>query len=94
MTQKRVVLCFHVQHEHEEAAINNQFFALYSPKHLNNNFYSHLIAPNESSQMHIILNIYCKSHPNINNSEIVYEVFRVKKKDKLYVPLSPAKSLD
>ena len=91
---KQVVLCFHVRHELEEAAINKQFFALYGPEHLNNNFYSHLMAPNESSQTYIVLDINCKSHPTINNSEIAYEVFKVKKKDELYVPLSPAKSSD
>lgn len=91
---KRVVLRFHVQHELEEAAINKQFFALYGPEPLNNDFYSHLMAPNESSQMHIVLDMYCKSHPIMNNCEIVYEVFKVKKNDELYVPLSSAKSSD
>lgn len=81
---KRVVLRFHIQHELEEAAIHEHFFALYGPKPSNNDFYSHLMAPNESSHMHIVLDIHCKSHPTIDNSNIAYEVFKVKKKDKLY----------
>lgn len=85
---KRVVLRFHVQHELEEAAINKRFFALYGLP--NNDFYSHLMAPNESSQMHIVLDVNCKLHPTIDNSKIAYEVFKVKKKDDLYVALSLA----
>ncbi|KIW00339.1 uncharacterized protein PV09_08052 [Verruconis gallopava] len=78
---KRVVLRFHVQHELDEAAINRRFFALYGPEPSNSDFYSHLIAPNESSQMHIVLDFNCKLHPNIDHSKIAYEVFKVKKKD-------------
>lgn len=82
---KRVVLPFHVQHELEEAAINQRFFALYGPDPPNNDFYSHLIAPNESSQMHIVLDFNCKLHPIIDNSKMVDKVFNVKKRDDLYV---------
>ncbi|KAF1995790.1 hypothetical protein P154DRAFT_526055 [Amniculicola lignicola CBS 123094] len=78
---KRVVLRFNVQYEQEEAAINKQFFALFGPEP-KNNFYSHLMAPNESSKMHIVLDIYCKSYPRVDNSKIPYEVFKVKKKDE------------
>jgi hypothetical protein len=88
---KRVVLRFHIQHELEEAAINERFFELYGPKPPNNDFFSHLMAPNESSHMHIVLDIHCKSHPTIDTSEIAYEVFKVKKKDYLYVALSLAR---
>lgn len=87
---KRVVLRFHVRHELEEAAINEQFFALYYPEPPKNDFYSHLMAPNESSKMHIVLDLHCKSHPTIDNSKIAYEVFKVEKKDELYVVISPA----
>ncbi|KIV98778.1 uncharacterized protein PV09_09475 [Verruconis gallopava] len=78
---KRVVLRFHVQYELEEAAINERFFALYGSDHPNNDFFSHLMAPNESSQMHIVLDFNCKLHPTIDNNEIAYEVFKVKRKD-------------
>jgi hypothetical protein len=56
---KRVVLRFHVQHELEEAAINERIFALFSPKPIDD-FYSHLMAPNESSNMHIVLDLIVK----------------------------------
>jgi len=85
---KRIVLRFHVQHEREEAAINKRFFALHGPNPPNNNFYSHLTAPNESSKMHIVLDLNYRLHPTIDNSKIAYEVFKVTKKDELYVFLS------
>lgn len=85
---KRVVLRFSVQYEREEATINEQFFALHGPKPLNKDYFSHLMAPNKSSKMHIILDIYCNLHLTINNSMILYEVFKVKKNSNLYVPIS------
>lgn len=78
---KRVVLRFHVQHELEEAAINERYFALYGPTHSKSDTFSHLMAPNESSKMHIVLDINYKLHPSIDNNKIEYEVFNVKKKD-------------
>jgi hypothetical protein len=90
---KRVVLRFHVQHELKEAAINERFFALYGPEPPKNDFYSHLMAPNESSKMHIVLDLHCKSHPTIDNSKIECEVFKVVKKDDLYAAPSLAEVL-
>jgi hypothetical protein len=83
---KRVVLRFHVKHEREEVAINKRFFELYGPKPPNNDFFSHLIAPQEySNNMYIVLDIRCKSHPAFDNRTIAYEVFNVRRRDELYV---------
>ncbi|KAL6702533.1 hypothetical protein ACN47E_001572 [Coniothyrium glycines] len=79
---KRVVLRFSVQYEREEAAINEHFFAQYGPEPPNNDFFSHLMAPNESSKMHIVLDLYCNSHPTIDGSKLAYEVFKVRKNGK------------
>ncbi|KAF2131716.1 hypothetical protein P153DRAFT_201680 [Dothidotthia symphoricarpi CBS 119687] len=76
---KRIVLRFSVQYEREEAAIIGHFFALHGPEPLNKDFFSHLMAPNESPKMHIVLDIHCNSHPAIDNSMIAYEVFKVRK---------------
>ena len=84
---KRVVLRFSDQYWLEDAAINEQFFALHGPKPLND-FYSHLIPPNESSKMYIILDIHCNSHPTIDDSTITYEVFKVRKNGNLYATTS------
>jgi hypothetical protein len=62
---KRVVLRFSVQYEREEATINEQFFAQHGPEPPNKDFSSHSMAPNESSKMHIVLDINCNSHPTI-----------------------------
>jgi len=86
---KRAVLRFHVQHELEEAAINKRYFALYGHDRPHNDFYSHLMPPNESSKMHIVLDLNCKTHPIIDNNKIEYEVFKVTmKKNNLYATLS------
>ncbi|KAF1952551.1 hypothetical protein CC80DRAFT_495331 [Byssothecium circinans] len=77
---KRVVLRFSVQYENEEAAINEAFFAKYGPKPIDD-FYSHLMAPNESPKMHIILDLYCKTNAVIDPLTIEYQVFKVRKRD-------------
>ncbi|KAF9734502.1 hypothetical protein PMIN01_07405 [Paraphaeosphaeria minitans] len=76
---KRIILRFRDQYELEEEAIKNQYFALYGPAPPANDYFAHLVAPNESSTMHIILDIHCKSHPIIDNSKLLYEVFKVRK---------------
>lgn len=86
-TPKRVVLRFSVQYEREEAAINEAYFAMFGPKPTND-FYSHLMAPNESHKMHIVLDIHCTTNPTIDNHTVGYEVFTVEKQGKLYVILS------
>lgn len=80
---KRVVLRFDVKHELEEAAINKRFFALFGS--VDDDFYSHLVSPNESAKMHIVLDLHCKTSPVVNIDAIAYEVFKVKKNDELYV---------
>lgn len=82
---KCVVLRFHIQHELEEAPINKRCFALHGHDRSHTNFFSHLMAPNESSKMHIVLDLNCKSYPTIDNDKIEYEVFKVtKEKNNLY----------
>jgi hypothetical protein len=86
-TPKRVVLRFKVKHELEERAINDSYFTRigHEPK---NDYYSHLMAANYSSKMHIVLDLHCNTNPIINNREILYEVYSVSKKDaQLYVVL-------
>ena len=81
---RRIVLRFSVQYELEEAAIIEKFFAEFG-LNPNNDFYSHLMAPNESSRMHIILDMHCKTVPIVELDEIVHEVFKVKRNEELYV---------
>jgi hypothetical protein len=86
-TPKRVVLRFKVRYELEERAINESYFTRISdePK---NDYYSHLMAANNSSKMHIVLDLHCNTNPTIDNCKIPYEVYSVSKKDgKLYVTL-------
>lgn len=47
-------------------------------------YFSHSIAPNEnSSKMHIVLDIYCKAQPDIDIRNIAYTVFKVKRNKSL-----------
>jgi len=89
---KRIVLRLHVTHELEEAAIIDTFFALHGPKPAFD-FYSHLCAPNQSSKMHIVLDLYCKTVPTVDLHAIEHKVFKVYKGDELYVDLSLEETL-
>jgi hypothetical protein len=81
---RRIVLRFSVAYELEEAAIIERFFTEFGPKPADD-FYSHLMAPNESSKMHIILDMHCKTVPTVELDKIVYEVFKVRRNKELYV---------
>jgi hypothetical protein len=84
---KRVVLRFKVKYELEEHAINQSFFARFGYE-LENDYYSHLMAANESSYMHIVLDVHCHTNPTFDNHAVPYEVYLVAKKDgELYVSL-------
>lgn len=83
---KRVVLRFLVEYELEEWDILQAYFALFGPKPIEDfhDFFSHLIPPNESAKMHIVLDLYCKSVPNVDLQKVEYQVFKVKKNNGLY----------
>jgi hypothetical protein len=87
---KRVVLRFLVKYELEEWAILQAYFAHFGPKLVDDfdDFFSHLIPANESSKMHIVLDLYCKSVSIVDLRAIEYQVFKVKKGDGLYVLIS------
>ncbi|KAF2277252.1 uncharacterized protein EI97DRAFT_375903, partial [Westerdykella ornata] len=85
--QKGIILRFNVKYELQEAAINESFFALFGPQPVDD-YYSHLIPPNESSKMHIVLDLHCKSKPVVDTHAIPYEVFKVKKNGGLYLSQS------
>ena len=88
---KRVVLSFLVEYELEEWAILQAYFATFGPKPVDDfdDFFSHLVPANESSKMHIVLDLHCKSVPIVDLQAIEYQVFKVKKGDGLYavIPL-------
>ena len=65
---KRVVLRFLEEYELEEWDILQAYFALFGPKPVDD-FFSHLIPANESSKMHIVLDLHCKSVPIVDSSD-------------------------
>ncbi len=90
---KRIVLRFSINYELDEAIILEGFFALYNPETIDD-YYAHLIAPDgSSSKMHIVLDLRCRTSPVVDIGTIDYEVYRVRKNDKLYVPPSSARTM-
>ncbi|KIW14297.1 hypothetical protein PV08_07079 [Exophiala spinifera] len=83
---RRIVLRFRVGYELEEAAILHDFFTTIN---LNpgDDYFSHLMAPyhEESTVMHIILDMYCRTNPTVDLETMAYGVFKVKKNTKLFV---------
>ncbi|KAL9126351.1 MAG: hypothetical protein Q9217_004581 [Psora testacea] len=84
---QRIVLRFHVKFEREEKAIIDIFFASYGLDPIQD-YYSHLCAPNESSIMHIVLDLHCKRVPTVDLRAVEHKVFKVRKSDNLSVFLS------
>lgn len=85
---QRIVLRFHVKFEREERAIIDTFFELHGPDPIPD-YYSHLCPPNESSKMHIVLDLRCKTFPAVDLRAIEHKVFKVRKSDTLYVSPFP-----
>lgn len=81
-TPKRAVLRFSFRYQHDEAAIIRSFSTLVNSEPAKD-FFSHLIPPNESSKMYIVLDLYHKENLTADINEIPYEVFLVKKERDL-----------
>ena len=73
--------------EREERAIIDTFFASQGLDPIED-YYSHLCAPNESSMMHIVLDLHCKTVPTVDLRAVEHKVFKVRKSDNLFVFLS------
>lgn len=81
---KRIVFRFDERHELEWATIIEKYFASIGSDPAGD-FYAHLVTPNMSSKMHIVLDLHSKTTSPFDLSVITYEVFKVKKTDELYV---------
>lgn len=82
---KRVVLRFSVNYELQTDDIVERYFACSGLTTATEDFYCHLMAPNESSSMHIVLDLHCNAAPVVDLGTVPYEVFKVKKPASLYV---------
>ena len=67
-------------------AIIEAFFASVGARP-DDDYFSHLCAPDESLKMHIVLDVHAKTIPTVDLCTIAYKVFKVKKDDHLYVVL-------
>lgn len=83
---RRIVLRFDEKYELEWAAIIRTYLAPLASD-VDNDFYPHLMAPNMSSKMHVVLDLPCKTIPSVDPSSVEYAVYKVKKTGELYVDL-------
>lgn len=81
---KRIVLRFDQEYELDWEAIIQTSFATFGSNQ-SSDFYPHLMAPNMSTKMHIVLDLHCKTVSSVDSSAIEYEVFKVEKAGELYV---------
>lgn len=75
---KRVVLRFDEKYELDWDAIIQTYMATLGSDP-DSDFYPHLMAPNMSTKMHIILDLHCERVPSVDVSAMEHEVFKVKK---------------
>lgn len=71
--------------------IIDRFFAEYGLQP-GDDYFPRLTPANESPNMHIILDMNCKTVPTVDLGTIEYKVFKVKKNDELYVVLLSLRS--
>ena len=79
---KRIILRFDERYVQEESIIISNFYNTFEMTP-DKDLHVHLLAANNSSKMYIILDLHCKTFPSVDLHDIVYEVFKVKKSDKL-----------
>jgi hypothetical protein len=81
-TPKRIVLRFDEKYERDPGTITRKFFETVKIDPTDD-YFTHLCPPNDSTKMHVVIDLYCKSFPSVNLDQIPHEVYRVKKKDDL-----------
>ena len=79
---KRIVLRFHERYERDPETIRRKFFETINidPK---DDYFPHLCPPDDSTKMHLVIDLYCKSFPSVILDQVPHEVYRVKKPDDL-----------
>ncbi len=82
LTPKRIVLRFHERYERDPETITKCFFEAINidPK---DDYFPHLCPPDDSTKMHLVIDLYCRSFPLVDLDEVAHEVYRVRKKDNL-----------
>ncbi|EXJ77900.1 hypothetical protein A1O3_09059 [Capronia epimyces CBS 606.96] len=88
-TPKRIVLRFHEKYEREPGTIIEKFFETVKIDPADD-YFPHLCPPDDSTKMHVVIDLYCKSSPSVNLDQVSHEVYRVKKTDDFtYQKLAP-----
>jgi hypothetical protein len=86
-TPVRIVLPYREQPFQKPTAIINAFFTWRGIQPLREDYYTHICSDPRSSRLYLVLDLHCKTHPNVDLSNLDLEVFKVSGIDPLCVTL-------
>lgn len=88
-TPVRIILRYREQPFQKPTAIINAFFTWRDIQPLED-YYTHICSNPPSSRLYLVLDLYCKTHPNVDLNKLDLEVFQVSGIDSLCVTSSMA----
>ncbi|QSS49629.1 hypothetical protein I7I53_10034 [Histoplasma capsulatum var. duboisii H88] len=86
-TPVRIILRYREQPFQKPSAIINTFFTWRDIQPLED-YYTHICSNPPSSWLYLVLDLYCKTHPNVDLNKLDLEVFQVLGIDSLCVTSS------
>jgi hypothetical protein len=86
-TPMRVILGYRERPFQKLKAIINAFLEWRDIQHIED-YYTHICCNPPSSQLYLVLDLYCKTYPNVDLNEIDLKVFKVSGSDSLCVTSS------
>ncbi len=84
VTPVRMILRYREQPFQKLAALINAFFAWRDIQPLDD-YCTHICSNPPSSQLYLVLDLYCKTHPNVDLDKLDLAVFKVSGSDSLCV---------
>lgn len=86
-TPVRIILPYREQPFQKPTAIINAFFTWRGIQPLED-YYTHICSDPRSSRLYLVLDLHCKTHPNVDLNKVDLEVFKVSGIDSLCVTSS------
>lgn len=83
-TPVRIILRYRERPFQKPAAIINAFFTWQDIQPLED-YCTHICSDSSSSRLYLVLDLYCKTHPNVDLNKLDLEVFQVSGIDSLCV---------
>ncbi|EEH02557.1 predicted protein [Histoplasma capsulatum G186AR] len=81
-TPVRIILGYREQPFQKPSTIINSFFTWRDIQPLDD-YYTHICSNSPSTRLYLVLDLYCKTHPNVDLNELDLEVFKVSGIDSL-----------